>query len=251
MLFSLSARTRLHPTRSLADHAINYATRSSSYTCRQDCLEEAVFTKTAYYPVAIDLYNNITALYPHSHIILTGHSLGGALASLLALTFGVPAVSYEAVPDMLPAKRLHLPLPPSQDPNAPMSNLTTAILVNSDPIAMGVCNGALSTCGAAGFALETKCHSGRAIVYDTVGRLGWSVDIRAHRIDQLILSVFIEDWGVKKKVKSWGWWPGGGKKPDGDDDEEEDDGQHGGRGVPAPTWEEGCIDCGLWEFIDG
>ena len=229
---------------------------SSSYTCHQDCLEDAVMTKSAYYPIATDLYNNITALYPTSNIILTGHSLGGSLASLLALTYGVPAVTYEAVPDLLPAKRLHLPLPPSQNPKAPMSNLTTAILVNSDPIAMGVCNGALSTCGAAGFALETKCHSGRAIVYDTVGRLGWSVDIRAHRIDQLILSVFIEDWGVKgKKVaaaaaKSWGWWPGGGGKGGGEE-EEEDDGQHGGKGVPAPTWEEGCIDCGLWEYVDG
>lgn len=218
-----------------------------------------MINKSAYYPVATDLYNNITALYPNSHIILTGHSLGGSLASLLALTYGVPAVTFEAVPDLLPAKRLHLPLPPNQDPKAPMSNLTTAILVNSDPIAMGVCNGALSTCGAAGFALETKCHSGRAIIYDTIGRLGWSVDIRAHRIDQLIALVFVEDWGVKgkrlvtegtKKVWSWGWWPRGGGKGGGGE-EEEDDGQHGGKGVPDPTWEEGCIDCGLWEFVDG
>jgi len=42
-------------------------------------------------------------------------------------------------------------------------------------------SGTLSTCYAAGFALEAKCHQGKTILYDTVNKLGWSVDIRTHR----------------------------------------------------------------------
>lgn len=43
---------------------------------------------------------------------MTGHSLGGALASLIGLTFGVPSVTFEAPAERMAAKRLHLPLPP-------------------------------------------------------------------------------------------------------------------------------------------
>lgn len=28
--------------------------------------------------------------------------------------------------------------------------------------------------------MESKCHLGQTILYDTVNKLGWSVDIRTH-----------------------------------------------------------------------
>ena len=40
-----------------------------------------------------------------------GHSLGGALASLVGVTFGVPVVAFEAPAERLAAHRLHLPSP--------------------------------------------------------------------------------------------------------------------------------------------
>ena len=58
---------------------------------------------------------NLTALYPDATIWLVGHSLGGALASLLGTTFGLPAVAFEAPGERLAAMRLHLPLPPADD----------------------------------------------------------------------------------------------------------------------------------------
>lgn len=41
----------------------------------------------------------------------TGHSLGGALASLLGSTFGAPVVAFEAPGERMAASRLHLPMP--------------------------------------------------------------------------------------------------------------------------------------------
>jgi putative lipase involved disintegration of autophagic bodies len=48
------------------------------------------------------------------YLISTGHSLGGALASLLGVTFGAPVVAFEAPGEKLASKRLHLPIPVSQ-----------------------------------------------------------------------------------------------------------------------------------------
>jgi putative lipase involved disintegration of autophagic bodies len=109
-----------------------------------------------------DLYNNLTLQYPHAQIWLAGHSLGGGLASLLALTFGIPSVSFESPGDLLPARRLHLPLPPGlqwEDTGV------VHVYNTADPIAMGTCNGAVSFCAVAGFALESRCHSGKAVVF--------------------------------------------------------------------------------------
>lgn len=107
------------------------------------------------------------------------------------------------------------------------------------------CTGALSTCNLVGFALESKCHTGQTIVYDAVGKLGWSVDIRTHRIGVIIERLLVPDWdkdsvkqaSVKERpvftqptiIKqdhsgwfSWGWpWPRKGKR--GENDEHDDE----------------------------
>ncbi|GAA5975590.1 hypothetical protein JCM5350_002661 [Sporobolomyces pararoseus] len=251
-------------------------------TCKQDCLEHAVMTKSAYYPVAIDLYNNISAIYPNSQIWLSGHSLGGGLAAMLSRTYGVPTISFESPGDLLPSRRLHLPLPPPPPPTNSSSNsshpkqptrslqdeLTTHIFHTADPIPMGVCTGTISTCAIGGFALESRCHTGKTILYDTVGRLGWSVDIRTHPIHIIIDYLLKDDWGVKRRnlvqeaerKRNWllGWWPGKGnkdKEEGGDengDEEDESDGQRKGKGVPEARFEEDdCEDCFRWNFIDG
>ena len=50
---------------------------------------------------------------PKSNIWIIGHSLGGALASLLGATFGAPVVTFECPGDRLASTRLHLPSPVS------------------------------------------------------------------------------------------------------------------------------------------
>lgn len=132
-------------------------------------------------------------MYPNATIWLTGHSLGGAISSLIGLSFGAPAVTYESPGELLPASRLHLPLPPGMPAN--MTGITH-VYHTADPIAMGVCNGAYSACYAAGFAMESKCHTGETILYDTVKVKRWSVDLRTHRIEDVIDRVLADPWPV-------------------------------------------------------
>lgn len=162
--------------------------------------------------------SDLRFLYPFADIWLVGHSLGGSLASLLGSTFGLPAVAFEAPGERMAASRLNLPLPP------PIGNSTsllppvpiTHVYHNADPIPQGTCTGVVSPCAQAGYALETRCHLGKSIVYDTVQKLGWHVDVRKHVIKEVILEVldFEGDW------------------PDGDGLE---------RGVPVAREEEDCV----------
>lgn len=164
---------------------------AGGYKCEEKCLEEAVIGESVYTSVGTNLYNNISSLYPHANIWLVGHSLGGSLASLIGLSFGSPVVAYEAPGERLAAQRLHLPLPPGM-PHDKMG--ITHVYNNADPIPMGQCVGPYSGCYAAGFALETSCHVGQSIIYDTKGKKGWSSDIRAHRITEVINRILNEDW---------------------------------------------------------
>lgn len=90
---------------------------SGGYTCDQRCLEKSLVEDSLFYPVGLDLYNNVTYLYPKANVWVIGHSLGGALASLVGITFGAPVVAFEAPGEKLAAARLHINLPVS-DPHA-------------------------------------------------------------------------------------------------------------------------------------
>ncbi|KDQ59869.1 hypothetical protein JAAARDRAFT_175419 [Jaapia argillacea MUCL 33604] len=191
---------------------------SGGYKCDQNCVERSLVEDSLFYPIGTNLYNNISYMYPEATIWLTGHSLGGALASLVGSTFGAPVVAFEAPAEKLAAKRLHLPSPPS-------TQHITHVFHTADPIAMGTCNGVASVCAIAGFAFESKCHLGQVISYDTVSKLNWTVDLRTHSIKVVIDTILAEDWepGVDGKE---------------------------GRQVPEPVFEDDCIECFDWEFGD-
>ncbi|KIR28031.1 lipase [Cryptococcus deuterogattii LA55] len=260
---------------------------AGGYKCGQTCLEDSLISESVYATVGTNLYNNITYMYPNATIWLTGHSLGGAISSLIGLSFGAPAVTYESPGELLPASRLHLPLPPGMPAN--MTGITH-VYHTADPIAMGVCNGAYSACYAAGFAMESKCHTGETILYDTVKVKRWSVDLRTHRIEDVIDRVLADPWPVddedgdgdgdeggsviwQKIAKGWykcanrvwpeqnqsvsshhddddveAWW-GWGRRGRKKEREEKDDPEWEKHGgVPKAISEEDCVDCYKWEF---
>ncbi|KAF4613685.1 hypothetical protein D9613_007836 [Agrocybe pediades] len=186
------------------------------WKCDQTCLEDALISDSLFYPIGTNLYNNVTYMFPDANIWMIGHSLGGALASLVGITFGVPVVTFEAPGERLAATRLHLPSPPS-------THHVTHVWHTADPIAMGICNGVLSSCALGGYAMETACHLGKTIVYDTVSNASWTVDIRTHGIVNVIEKLLAEPWPFSVEQ---------------------------GREVPEPVPQKDCVECFSWEFGD-
>ncbi|KTW28307.1 triglyceride lipase ATG15 [Pneumocystis jirovecii RU7] len=156
---------------------------NGAYSCDQQCLEKELLDESHYYNIALNIYYNVSNVYPDSNIWMVGHSLGGALSSLVGLTFGLPTVTFEAPGEKLAAKRLHLPLPPGLPDN---ESHVWHFGHTADPIFMGTCNGPTSTCWYGGYAMETRCRSGLSCIYDVVNDKGWRVAIGTHRIRQVI-----------------------------------------------------------------
>ncbi|KAF8979189.1 putative lipase atg15, partial [Entomortierella lignicola] len=124
---------------------------TGGYQCDQRCVEDSVNSDEVYYNIAIMILWTVQDMYPGANIWLSGHSLGGSLTALLGLTFGIPTVTFEPPGDMLPAKRLHLPMPPAIDwYELPLFHFGHT----ADPVFMGVCNGPSSTCYYTGYAME-------------------------------------------------------------------------------------------------
>ncbi|RXW19553.1 hypothetical protein EST38_g6288 [Candolleomyces aberdarensis] len=226
------------------------------YKCDQQCVQDSLARQEElFYPIGLHLFNNVSYMYPDANIWLTGHSLGGALSSLIGVTFGAPVVAFEAPAEKLAATRLHLPSPPS-------TQHVTHFYHTADPIPMGACTGVSSACAIGGFALETRCHLGQVIRLDTVQKLGWTVSVNTHGIKPVIDRILgpNSEWPDEEEVdqpeggsilsKLWPW-PGKDK---------------GGRDngtkpkvrllpPPKPAGEvEGvdgvCTDCFSWEFGD-
>ncbi|TRX91386.1 hypothetical protein FHL15_007808 [Xylaria flabelliformis] len=165
---------------------------TGTYACNNTCVRQALRDENRYYQAARELYSNVTELYPNSNIWVAGHSLGGAVSSFIGLTYGVPVVTFEAVPEALPASRLGLPVPPHGDPDFPQTRQYTGAYHfghTADPIFIGTCNGATASCSYGGYALETACHSGYECTYDTVADKGWRVGIGTHKIRSVINDV--------------------------------------------------------------
>lgn len=169
-----------------------------SYTCDEKCLEQELVRKDRYYQAVLDIYRSAVTAHPNSAIWITGHSLGGALASLLGRTFGAPAVAFEAPGELLATKRLHLPMPPGLPA---YQEGVWHIGHTADPIFMGTCNGASSSCSIAGYAMETSCHSGKVCVYDVVTDKGWHVNMLNHRIHTVIDGI-LTDYDTVAKCKT-------------------------------------------------
>lgn len=158
--------------------------RTETYKCNSTCLTSSLIGNTTYYPTALAVYLNVTQTYPHAAIWTVGHSMGGAIASLVGLTFNIPAVSFESPPQALAAQRLGLAVHPDPRLHGAYHFGNTA-----DPVYMGACNGWTSSCAIAGLAFESQCFTGHRCVYDTVADKGWHMSITNHRINYVIPNV--------------------------------------------------------------
>jgi len=71
--------------------------------------------------------------------------------------------------------------------------------------------------------MESRCHLGNIIEYDTVTNLSWSVNVRTHAIAQLIDKVLAQPWPEAEEQ---------------------------GREVPPLKRQDDCVDCYKWDFGD-
>ncbi|TPX48336.1 hypothetical protein SeLEV6574_g02099 [Synchytrium endobioticum] len=145
---------------------------TSTQSCSKPCVDKQANFSSSYYNMAEAIYLQVRIMYPQSTIWFAGHSLGGALAALIAFTNGSPAFAYEAPGDVLYASRLGLLPPPRNSDSVPdyswlFETLPIYHYGNAqDPIFLGVCKGVSSSCYYGGYALETGCHIGKTCLYD-------------------------------------------------------------------------------------
>ncbi|KAI9206689.1 Alpha/Beta hydrolase protein [Polychytrium aggregatum] len=142
--------------------------------CHNSCLRQRSSFQDSYYNLAQTIYAAVRSWYPQgSSFWLTGHSLGGALAALTALTNDLPAFAYEAPGELLYASRIGLlpELPPNGSQRPDYTEFLKTLPIyhignDKDPIYLGSCVGLGSTCWLGGYAMESKCHAGYECIYD-------------------------------------------------------------------------------------
>ncbi|KAH5682958.1 hypothetical protein HBI60_113950 [Parastagonospora nodorum] len=190
--------------------------QTGTYTCDQTCVKDELQKPNRYFAATLELYEEVTKLYPNANIITTGHSLGGVLASLIGLQHGVPSVTFETYPQALAARRLGLP---TAGDITPLRKNTGGFHFGhtADPVYMGTCSGGSSFCSIGGYAFETVCHTGKRCAYDVVKDLGWRQSTSTHRLRYAIDNVY--------KVYE--------------------------KAAPCIDEDVNCVDCYLWKFENG
>ncbi|KAJ1557870.1 putative lipase atg15 [Nowakowskiella sp. JEL0078] len=76
--------------------------------CRAGCLFQNINPTDSYFNLAQALFEVVKKWYPHANIWLVGHSLGGALASMVAVSNGMSAVSFSSPGELMFAHRVGL-----------------------------------------------------------------------------------------------------------------------------------------------
>ncbi|KXS15387.1 alpha/beta-hydrolase [Gonapodya prolifera JEL478] len=144
-------------------------------SCDGECIRESCGPAfpDSYYNLATEIVRYVRRTYPTSTIWAVGHSLGGALATSVGLRFRIPAVSFEAPGEALWASRVGAlprgaPGPDAASRLAFHESLPIFHVGNDgDPIFLGKCRGARSSCYYVGYAIETRCHNGKWCIYET------------------------------------------------------------------------------------
>lgn len=125
------------------------ACQRGNNVCSNECLLVASKSPKTYYSSAKRLVLTTKKHYPNcKQFFFTGHSLGGALASLMAATFKESsAIAFSSPGEAQYAKRLSLDTASAQ---------IMHIGFSTDPIFTGNC----TICRIFGFSSLTKCHLG-------------------------------------------------------------------------------------------
>ena len=152
---------------------------NNNLQCDSNCINEFSNDPSTYFAVlksAIDEYmQQQSSTKEWDQVYFTGHSLGGALASLLAMDLmvstkgrlDVMAVAFGSPGDQLFATRTGLlDKRHSNDGGTFNQSRIHHIGLSTDPIFSGTCKGQYSLCNLAGYVMETGCHVGAVCLLD-------------------------------------------------------------------------------------
>lgn len=151
---------------------------SNNKSCIED--KKSALLNSEYLMDAVRLVKELQHNNQDTNIILTGHSLGGAIASMVSLATGLKAYAFAS-----PGEGYAMNLIGHTLPNPAVFHIGMC----HDIIYKGECNGTLSPCSWLGYSFETHCHSGPAycvesaivpgIVAHSPSFLKWHLDINS------------------------------------------------------------------------
>lgn len=126
--------------------------------CVVDCLIEH---RTSYFDMALQVFASVKQEYHESaEYYFTGHSLGGAIASLMSAATNYPAVTFETPPDWNYAWLSSLNVSGEANAHLPIFQFGN----NRDSIFVG--GSECIACSMTGSPIKTKCHVGYTCVWD-------------------------------------------------------------------------------------
>ena len=116
--------------------------------------------------------------FDNSNVYFTGHSLGGLLASLLAVQYNKQAIIFHSPGDKHYFDLIGLDIE--------KDSRIYHFAHNADSLVHGHCG---NLCWAFGYNIETKCHIGHNCIFDAKKKLGLTDSITTHRLEYLINTI--------------------------------------------------------------
>jgi lipase ATG15 len=160
--------------------------KTPEHTCSKSCYTDSLNFESNYLNVLNKISVNLEPIINSNNVIFTGHSLGGLMATYLAIKYNKTAVTFET-----PGTRHYF-----DSVSLDYSGASDKIFHfghTSDPIFMGNCNLRSSLCYIGGYILRTKCHVGNTCIYDSKNKLNMTPSILKHRMGYIIKNI-ISQW---------------------------------------------------------
>lgn len=147
-----------------------------------DCdLNLKKLNKLLYLDDARKIYFDVKQRFPKNTILLTGHSMGAAVASIIGHFFDEYVVAFGTPGDrqiIKNLKRLKSNIKKKEARTGVLSHFFKRMKSNTvhisdcrDAIFRGACNGLIDVCKLSGYEIKTKCHSGASLCFDNEGGL--------------------------------------------------------------------------------
>ncbi|KAM0671961.1 putative lipase atg15 [Ordospora colligata] len=143
----------------------------STHECEKQKLKD--LERIGYLADALQIVQAVANMYPGMNLTLTGHSMGGTIASLAAAILNLPAIVFSSPGDAYIAKILGIEVEKSTNQSI------IHVGMCNDAVFKGKCNRAYGPCGVFGYRIQTKCHLGTTFC---IHSHGWN-SVLYHPID--------------------------------------------------------------------